>query len=384
MWIVIDEASKFLSNALRLRADLGPPILQDQAQTIRKRGVFLMAATQSVSDLPVAALANFSTRIIFRTIDGANLRYLSDLLSLNAEQKQYLASLPERRALLSFPFCPRPLVIEIPELDFPKADVREIEKAMEPVLKGLSWVPAGSSSVTEEKQDTSATKPAAKGTQSLSSGNGSMLPHGEVEYLISIARDPFLGATARDKKNKITLGTGAAMRKRLTGAGFLILHKMKPPYRGGEVTLTEISESGWEQLRLRKAGVHKPAGRGGFMHTFYQDAVAKWIERTYQDSHPRIEAMVNGKAVDCLAEINGQAESFEVVMNGNEWASQLKEVRNIVKDLEAGVSRVTICAEDEQALARIREHVQRELGHEYIGKHQDKVQWRLLAEFLKE
>lgn len=382
MWIVIDEASRFISSVLRFRADLGPPLLQDQAQTMRKRGLFLLAATQSISEMPVSAMANFSTKIIFRTTDGTNLRYLKDLLSLDRAQTEYLAALPERRALLSFPFWPKPLVIDVPEMNVPKVGQERIEEIMEPVLASLKWVPVDEPAEAAPKQETSTQ--AETGTQPESTGNGSMLSHGETEYLIEAAKDPFMAVTARDKKNGIALGTGAAIRKRLVEGGYLALHKIKPPGRGGETTLTEITERGWNELRLKKAGVHKPAGRGGFRHTFWQAMVRQWLEAHYKDSYPRIEAFVNDtKATDLLAVIDGRTESFEIVMNGSDWSSRAKELSNIIKDLDAGVMKVHVCAEDYQTLARIREHVQREFEDGITDKHLGKVEWRLLEDFLR-
>lgn len=379
MWIVIDEASRFISSVLRFRADLGPPLLQDQAQTMRKRGLFLLAATQSISEMPVSAMANFSTKIIFRTSDGTNLRYLKDLLSLNPEQTQYLAALPERRALLSFPFWPKPLVIDVPEMNVPNVSRERIKEIMEPVLANLKWVPVDAQVEAAPKQETSTQ--AETRTQPESTGNGSMLSYGEMEYLIEAAKDPFMAVTARDKKSGIALGTGAAMRKRLVKAGYLILHRIKPLGRGGETTLTEITQRGWDELQKRKVSVHKPSGRGGFRHVYFQEIIRRWLEAHYKDSYPRIEAMVNGKAIDCLATINGRTEAFELVMNGGEWASRVKELSNAEKDIEmAGVAKVHICAEDYQTLARIRELVQRECGDGLVDM--DKISFRLLAEFL--
>lgn len=97
----------------------------------------------------------------------------------------------------------------------------------------------------------------------------------------------------------------------------------------------------------------------------------------------RIESTVSGKAIDVLASIDCKLEALEVVMNGGEWTSQLNEVSNIVEDIAvAGIAKASICAEDEQALTRIKEHLLRECGTDFIDKHQGKVQWRIMSEFM--
>jgi hypothetical protein len=84
-----------------------------------------------------------------------------------------------------------------------------------------------------------------------------------------------------------------------------------------------------------------------------------------------------------LASINGQAEAFEVVMNGGDWSSRVKELSNIIKDLDAGVVKVHVCAEDSQTLSRIREHVIRDCEDGITDKHLGKVEWKLLEDFLR-
>ncbi|MBM3157238.1 MAG: ATP-binding protein, partial [Chloroflexi bacterium] len=64
--IAIDEAHRFFAPGKAARYDLGDPILLDAARTLRKRGVNLILSTQVFRDLPVAALANISTFLIFR------------------------------------------------------------------------------------------------------------------------------------------------------------------------------------------------------------------------------------------------------------------------------------------------------------------------------
>ena len=378
----IDEAHRHFSPGKAVRYDLGDTLLLDAARTFRKRGCTMALSSQLFRDIPAAALANISTLLTFRTSEGSCMKAVSEALSLTREQMDYLPKLGERRALLKHPLIPEPFIIELPGLDFSyMLSEEEIRKRMEPVLKSLKWVPIKRRVETSGQVDAQSKEE----PQQTATGNVSMLSHGEISYLVSIAKGPFMGSTARDKKNGLALGTGAAIRKRLVKAGCLALHKIKPPGtgRGGTITYTEITGYGWEELRRRKVeSVEKPAGRGSWMHTYWQATIKGWIEEHYEGSRPRVEATIDGKALDVVANIDGHMEAFEVVMNAEEWSSREKELKNTLKDIEiVGVSKLHICVEDEQSLERVRKHV---MGcNEITGKHLGKIEWKLLEEFLR-
>ena len=140
--ITVDEAHRFFSPKKAERYDLGDPIILDAARTFRKRGVNLILSTQVFHDLPVTALANISTFLVFRTSEGSCIRAVGQALSLTREQMEYLPKLGDRRAILKHPLIPEPFVVEFPELDFDQyISKHEIQERMAPVFEGLRWVP---------------------------------------------------------------------------------------------------------------------------------------------------------------------------------------------------------------------------------------------------
>jgi hypothetical protein len=369
--IVIDEAHRFFAPGKAARYDLGDPILLDAARTLRKRGVNLILSTQVFRDLPVAALANISTFLIFRTSEGSCIRAIGQALSLSSEQMEYLPKLGERRAVMKHPLIPDPFIVELPELDFSqRITEQEIRERMAPVLQSLRWVPR---SVSEESNNHNAD--GATGAERRRGRDMASPPKEELDYLESIARNPFVPVTERDRKLGLSTYKGNKLRKDFCERELIRIHHVEIGKRGGGIALVEVTSKGWELLERYKVNVRKPAGKGGLIHQYWQQRLQKWFLQNYPGCKATIEQMVEGKAVDVGVEIEGRRIAVEIMIKGEE-----KELVNIVKDLEVGFDEVVIVTEDKET----GRSLERKIGETLGDKYGRVVSIRQLKEFYME
>jgi len=377
--IGIDEAHRFFSPGKAARYDLGDPILLDSTRTFRKRGVNLILSTQVFSDLPVAALANISTFLVFRTSEGSCIRAVGQALSLNREQMEYLPKLGERRAVLKHPLIPEPFIIEVPELDFSRVvSEDEIKERMAPVIGHLKWVPR-----TRDETSASSTGGALAGLvagaevqeqRNHHKGKGlAPVAKEELDYMEAIARDPFIPATERDKRLGLTAYKGNKIRNDLCKRELVKMHQIQTGKRGKPIVLIEITTRGWQILESYKMNVQKPKGKGGFIHQFWQHKVQQWYQEHYPGCKPMIEQLIDGKAVDVGVEIDGKRVSVEILIQGEQ-----KEQTNIHRDIAVGFDEVIICCEDQETIERLKKRLMDTFGDTYINR----VRFKELKEFM--
>lgn len=367
--MVIDEAHRFFAPGKAARYDLGDPILIDAARTLRKRGVNLILSTQVFRDLPVAALANISTFLIFRTSEGSCIRAIGQALSLSSEQMEYLPKLGERRAVMKHPLIPDPFIVEIPELDFSqRISEQEIQERMAPILQSLRWVPRG---VVEEANNDGAD--GRTGARRHKGQDVASPPKGELDYLESIARNPFVPVTERDRKLGLTTYKGNKLRKDFCERGLIEIHHVDTGKKGG-ITLVEITSKGWEMLERYKVNVKKPAGKGGLVHSYWAHQLQKWFMENYPGCKATIEKMVDGKAVDVGVEIEKRKIAIEIMITGSEDNALV----NIGKDLEVGFDEVVIVCQDE----KIGRSLQKKILDTFGAKNSGLVSIRQLREFV--
>jgi hypothetical protein len=248
-------------------------------------------------------------------------------------------------------------VIQIRELDFSrKVSREEIDKQTAALLQRLRWVP------TQRPDGLHGDGPGEKkGVQGRNGHDGASPPKEELDYLESIARNPFFPVTERDQKQGLSTYKGNKLRKDLCDKGLIEIHQVNTGKRGGGITLVEITGKGWELLEKYKVNVKKPAGKGGLIHQFWQHQVQKWFLENYPGCEATVEQMVEGKAIDVGVEVNGRRVAIEIMIKGEE-----KEPRNIVKDLEVGFDEVVIVCEDKEKDRSLEKKIGETLGEKYV------------------
>ena len=166
----------------------------------------------------------------------------------------------------------------------------------------------------------------------------------------------------------------SALRTALEKDGLIRLQRIRTGLRGGQITLTELTDRAYGLLASYKVAAKRPAGRGGFEHGFWQHTAHAWAERKGYGT--KIEEEVSGKAVDVGVTTDSQRIAVEVMMEGLD-----KELTNVAKDLEAGWDRVWLCAVKEEALERLRAKILDVFGSELLEN--GRVRFLRLSEFLE-
>jgi hypothetical protein len=176
----------------------------------------------------------------------------------------------------------------------------------------------------------------------------------------TIARQPFLAATERDRRLGLSIYKGSNLRAALSGKELIRIHQANTGKRGGLIQLVEITDKGWEVLEDFKVGVKKPQGKGSFIHRFWQHKVQRWFLESFPGCKAVIEHSVLGKAVDVGVKVEGKRVAVEILIKGEE-----KELTNVIRDLEVGRDEAVICCEDRETIQRLKGRIEEIFGDRY-------------------
>lgn len=107
---VLDEAHNFAPKALESPTK---PVLKEIAQEGRKYGVFLVLATQRPALLDDTIMAQLSTKFLFRTVRGQDIKSLAEETDLTGEDANRLPYLPSGECFVSSAVIGRTIAIRV-------------------------------------------------------------------------------------------------------------------------------------------------------------------------------------------------------------------------------------------------------------------------------
>lgn len=345
--LILDEAHRWASREKVNRFDLGEPLLFRLARELRKNGISLILADQTPSQIAPQILAVCNTRVVFRLLNGACMRVMSDGLALDQEQRGYLAEIPGRRAVIQSSQYLQPFVFEVPELAFPPVDEALLARNEE-LLAQLKWTER---SLSQKRDERSASRDAGEPVREK---DEAALSKELLDYLVEIAKSPFSPATERDRKLGISNWKGNANRNQLEGNGWIVMHGVRTG-RQGSVRLAELTAKAWELLRRLEVKVRPPRGKGSFVHKWYQWRIKKWAEA--QGLEAKIEHGFPGKQVDVAVWDGDQQIAIEVELSAKH------SLVNVTEDIRQH-HRVVVVSPDEHVLQRAERQVRMELSQE--------------------
>jgi hypothetical protein len=367
--VAMDEASLCIPPRTYRSSEDREPYICSMARRMRKRGVGLILADQVPSQIPDAVIGNMATRIVMQLVNGACKQAIAHSMGLNHLQEDYLSELALRRAVIQYSGAPRPFLAEIPELTLPPAlGEQELRRRMEPKLQELY-------ATVRTRQ----APPQAGGQEDRRSRGYPVpgqppLPKEAVDYLEDVFRRPFVMATRRDAELGLSTWKGNDLREQLLARQLVIKQQVNTGRKGGVITLLEVTEAGREFLASVGVKGQEPPGKGGFEHRYWQHAIVKWLMREHPECQPEVEHFGFGKAVDVGVNLGGQWIAIEVGIT-----AVGKELGNATSDLGAGYSAVWVTCLRKRDRDELEKMAQRELGEEEL----DRVQFRLLSEFLE-
>jgi DNA helicase HerA-like ATPase len=102
--LVFEEAHTRFSDPYS-RVASSEPVGFTHMRTLRKQGIGQVYVDQVPSLLPAQLLANTATFVIFRLVNPNDIRRIGDSIGLSPGQREAIASLPNRRAVVFSHLC---------------------------------------------------------------------------------------------------------------------------------------------------------------------------------------------------------------------------------------------------------------------------------------
>lgn len=379
--ILLDEAQRFFKPTDKSETAMYP-LMADHVQTFRKRAVIMVIATQDVFDTPRAISANVGASLFFRTLDGDSNTKIAKSLSLTSEQAHFLNEMPKRHAVMRHPNFLKPFVVRIREVELEHmvSDER-IAEMMAPVLASLKWTPSPYAAMPPGETN----RKTSVGRSDVNSGDGApgiekqtkseeqALDIELLDYLRAVARDLLVPKATRYEQIKLSAGRGDALSDALLKRGLIEEIKVPTGRRGGQPILLDFTNSGRELLARHGIKINTPKGKGGLVHQFYQNLMARWFAKNFPQGKATIEDMSSGKAVDVSFVGEGKRIAVEILVNGVD-----KEISNVDADLWS-YDEIWLVA-DNKALDRLKKKVGEIFNHAEMGK----IQFHQIGKFFSE
>lgn len=199
-------------------------------------------------------------------------------------------------------------------------------------------------------------QPATNGTTA-----GTILRKDELDYLVSIAKEPFLKVTERDQVLGLAKSKGDRLRKALIAQGLLNAVAINPGGgRGRRFKLLGLTKAGNEQLRAFGVSVPSGRGRGGLAHQWWANEIVTWLRS--KKLAPVVEDESRGVRVDVAVLTSRGSLAIEVE------TSPGHELENIRKDLGAGFQEVVCLAKSDEQARTVEERVIGELSQSEVSR----------------
>jgi hypothetical protein len=366
--LIVEELHR-LTNPQRLRrANIAEPIALDAVRTLAKRGIPVWLVDQSPAELPPVIMGNTVCRVVLHLNEARDLDAVQRSLGLSLEQRNELAKLMPRTALVQYanPNHPDPFLVDVDEVALDENVEARVAGRIAQTHARLRFeaLPArepGSDSAAPNRRRRAQTRMSGPLTSKAAS-----------DYLIEIAPDQFEPISIRDRRLNIDLSEGNGLRKELVQAGLIALETVNTHGPSKKIINARITAQGSDFLQLLGVPYEKPRGRGSWEHQWHQHAVAKWA-RT-QGYRALIEHMHDGKAVDVSIDAGEKRIAGECLIHG-----VVKDLANL-RDLFTGYDEVWFCVADQKTAKALEGHIAATFGDE-APLILERVRFKLLREF---
>ncbi len=340
--VFFDDGQRLFGERSSWSGELTP--MDELAGLIRGGGKGLEVSVQSMEGLSKRLTPNLSTKIMGRLGSHSDYLRLGADMGMNREQVSWAKkNLKPGVFIVQFSEGPwrEPFVVEVPHVKV-QSVVSEREAAdsvrvldaivVQPASEYENWKPdhllwAGEIRSENEKESHEHTPKETTISKEC------------LDYLQSIAGDPFQNTSERDEALSLSAWKGNKIRKELTGEGWVKPLSINPGGRGQKFKLLEFSSKGRELLQTYGIKISQGRGRGGLEHQWWCNTIAGWLRKSGfkvqiedESRGARVDIGVTGKGIRSIA--------IEVEM------SKGSELENIRKDLEVGYSLVVSLVRD--------------------------------------
>jgi len=139
--LVLEEAHLFISRQRESRYDLGEAPLYSGFRLSRKIGLNFVLVSQTISNFSASTLGNLNLLALGKLTNGPCVRAAALRLGLDDEQIKSLQGLQQRQFLVVTPNDPEPKLLEVPFIERPSVDYREIASLAEGHLSRIPFIP---------------------------------------------------------------------------------------------------------------------------------------------------------------------------------------------------------------------------------------------------
>lgn len=303
--IVLDEASSLFRRSDEVKDHVS--FINDVAKTARGYGVGLIAASQVVTDLSHALLANAGTRMMVGGLGRTeDVDLFLRLRGISPEQRQHVLTHPKTgKAFIADERWPHIIECDLhyPNLP-PKLSGQALQDRIEKSAKALT-------TVNQPQEPVVKNEPQVKPPGTIPGNKPVSI---ETRVLLHIYHQHFLRIRDRAKALNIPMAT---LRKEITAlesAGYIKIHKVHVKV-GAPRDLYELTPSGLQKIGQPEK---KMKGKGSYLHQFYQAQVTEHFKtKGYRID---IEGLADGKNIDLIARKNpeGECVAIEIELHSQE------------------------------------------------------------------
>jgi hypothetical protein len=312
--MIVEEAHHVF---LRSKQDLsgGEPITDVILREIRELGEAVVLVDQHPSQIAITALGNTYCTIAMNLKHRADVNTVSDACLLELDQKDLLGRLPVGQAVVKLQDrWATPFSVTFPLVSIVKGGVSDADlDRLADTNPGNQVIPA-----SEEHREGVPDVPVApkEGRETPET----TLSDDHIRLLKDVGDHPASGVTERYRRLELSRRKGTKLKQDLIEEGFV--RDIDVPLPGGRVTLLEPTPDGYSIIGKKPT----PPRSGGAVHRFWVERIsATFRSRGFDVQH---EASVGeGRAIDLVAEKDGNKVAVEVEVSGRRLDESLEKLR---------------------------------------------------------
>lgn len=351
------EDSQRFFDAQGISGDITP--IDELAGLVRGTGRGLAVIVQTMNGLSRKLVPNLATKIMGRMGSQDDYARLGADLAMSREQLDWA-----RRTLKPGQFIVQvsegeyraPFTISVPHMRIPTTvSDREAERSAR-ALSALRTVPASEfmdwrpNPVTRVVPRSNAVGQDCDKSPSEARDGHPRLNKAALDYLESIAKEPFSRVSERDKALGVSAGRGNRIRRDLIEKDLISPLIIIPLGRGKSFKLLELTRKGKKLIHPFGIKPRTGRGRGGLRHQFWCHTISSWLHEKGLKSV--IEDESRGVRVDVTTESRDlSAVAIEVEVSPGH------ELENVRKDLGAGFDGVVSLVRERDAVEKVKDQV---------------------------
>ena len=332
--LVIEEAHNILKTG-REEAQK-ETVLEVTLRETRSLGMGIILIDQTPSLINQVAFANTYTSIFFSLKGRANITTAASALLLDKEDSEILGRLPVGMAVVKLQdrwFDP--FLVKMPLMSIKKSVISDQEIISHMQKQGC--YSTFSQPITPENE--------ANEVIFQSGIEQPKLQEKEIEFMLDLIKNPYVGIAARYKKLNISSKNGNKIKDNLLKEGYIEVTEIK--IRDGRIKLLEATTKGVAKLKEQDAKIDYLKPHNGMSHRYWKYKVGEYFRKQgYQITYEKPIGGVGSKRVDVEAIKGKERIAIEVETGQSHSTSDITPLLPLY-------DKVIVIATDEKAEQKI-------------------------------